>query len=280
LADEFRHGTVGTELSQAEWESITGHSFDSQATGDIAYASSATQLSRLAIGAASAVLQITGGIPAWSLSLGGAVGVGLTQMRVQDNGLLIDNPAGTFTYTVVGAAIAADRQLNLPLITGTDTLSALGLAETHTALKTFSAGIDLATAAAGVVNVGGAGNDWVEDSLLFGTGRAGMRHNNVTSLANGATVDLNLINTGGATNCGILVIHSAHTAGATFHTQKVYAFMSRGTGFTATENGTRTGPGGSSVFSLTMPSNGVVRITNDSGNTVDIDAVFYGLRGL
>jgi hypothetical protein len=66
-------------------------------------------------------------------ALGGAVGVGLTQVRVQDNGLLIDNPAGTFAYTVVGAAIAADRQLNLPLITGTDTLVVLGLNQTFTA---------------------------------------------------------------------------------------------------------------------------------------------------
>ena len=65
MADELRHITVGTELTQAEYEAITGHSFNSQATGDIPYASSATQISRLAIGAAAQVLTTSGGIPAW-----------------------------------------------------------------------------------------------------------------------------------------------------------------------------------------------------------------------
>lgn len=69
MANEFRHGSVGTELSQAEWESITGHSFDSQATGDMLYATSGTQLSRLAIGAANRVLTSTGAAPQWSTTL-------------------------------------------------------------------------------------------------------------------------------------------------------------------------------------------------------------------
>ena len=37
------------------------------------------------------------------------------------------NPADTFSYTIKGGAITADRQLNLPIITGTDTLAVLGL---------------------------------------------------------------------------------------------------------------------------------------------------------
>ena len=66
MANELRHVTVGTELTQAEYESVTGHAFASQATGDILYASSATQLTRLGIGAANAVLNVSGGIPAWT----------------------------------------------------------------------------------------------------------------------------------------------------------------------------------------------------------------------
>ena len=65
MANEFRHGTVGAALSQAEWESITGHAFDAQVTGDIPYASSATQISRLAIGATGTVLQVAAGLPSW-----------------------------------------------------------------------------------------------------------------------------------------------------------------------------------------------------------------------
>ena len=66
MANEFAHVSVGGDLSQAEWEGIGAHLFNSQATGDMMYASSASQLSRLAIGSTNAFLQVTGGIPAWT----------------------------------------------------------------------------------------------------------------------------------------------------------------------------------------------------------------------
>jgi len=54
-----------------------------------------------------------------------------------DDKLLIQNPAATFEYTLTGGAIAADRILNLPVITGTDTLMSLGLPQTVSGRKTF-----------------------------------------------------------------------------------------------------------------------------------------------
>jgi len=57
-----------------------------------------------------------------------------------DNALLVQNPAETFAYTLQGAAIAAARILNLPLITATDTIAVLGLAQTVTAIKTHTVG--------------------------------------------------------------------------------------------------------------------------------------------
>jgi len=66
MTNEFKHGSVGTELTQAEWEAIGAHVFESQSTGDVLYASSATQLSRLAIGSTNNLLTITGGVPAWT----------------------------------------------------------------------------------------------------------------------------------------------------------------------------------------------------------------------
>lgn len=66
MANEFKHASVGTDLSQAEWESITGHVLDSQATGDMIYASSATQLRRLGVGTTGQILTVAGGIPSWS----------------------------------------------------------------------------------------------------------------------------------------------------------------------------------------------------------------------
>ena len=66
MANEFKHKTVGSELTQTEFEAVGGHVLDSQATGDIIYASSATQLTRLARGSANDVLTMGGSnIPAW-----------------------------------------------------------------------------------------------------------------------------------------------------------------------------------------------------------------------
>ena len=62
--------------------------------------------------------------------------------------LNIRNPADTFDYSILPAAIAADRTLTLPLITGTDTLVTLGLAQTFTGALTF-AGITLGGAVIG-----------------------------------------------------------------------------------------------------------------------------------
>ncbi len=78
MTNELKHGSVGTELTQAEWEAIGAHVFDSQSTGDILYASSATQLSRLGIGSSGQVLHVSSGIPSWtsSLSLGGTLTIG------------------------------------------------------------------------------------------------------------------------------------------------------------------------------------------------------------
>lgn len=67
MANEFKHASVGSELSQAEWEGTQIHVFNGQAIGDILYASSASQLSRLPIG--NGVLYGTGGSPAWATEI-------------------------------------------------------------------------------------------------------------------------------------------------------------------------------------------------------------------
>lgn len=62
----LKHKTVGTDLSQTEWEQGGGHLLDSQATGDMIYADAATTMTRLAIGTTDQVLVESSGIPAWS----------------------------------------------------------------------------------------------------------------------------------------------------------------------------------------------------------------------
>ena len=65
MSDEFRHVTVGGKYSRLEFEAHGRHLFDSQAKGDILYASSTTQLSRLGIGATDTIFSVQGGVPTW-----------------------------------------------------------------------------------------------------------------------------------------------------------------------------------------------------------------------
>lgn len=63
-------------------------------------------------------------------------------LEIETANLLVRNPAFTFKYDIVPAAITADRQLNLPLLTATDTLAVLALAQTFlTGVKTFNSSI-------------------------------------------------------------------------------------------------------------------------------------------
>ena len=70
MANELRHSDVGTALSKTEWEAVGSHVLNRQAAGDIIYASSTSQLSRLAIGSANQFLVTNAGgtDPAWTSS--------------------------------------------------------------------------------------------------------------------------------------------------------------------------------------------------------------------
>jgi hypothetical protein len=70
MANELTHKDPGAELTQAEYIASdgTGHVFESQATGDILYASSATVLSRLAKATDGNILELSSNLPAWTAS--------------------------------------------------------------------------------------------------------------------------------------------------------------------------------------------------------------------
>jgi len=52
--------------------------------------------------------------------------------------VVLKNATNAFTTTIVPSVVTASQQLNLPLITATDTVAVLGLAQTFTGNKTFS----------------------------------------------------------------------------------------------------------------------------------------------
>ena len=66
MANELKHKDIGSELTKVEFEDVTLHQLDSQATGDLIKATSATQLARLPVGANDKVLTVVGGVPAWA----------------------------------------------------------------------------------------------------------------------------------------------------------------------------------------------------------------------
>jgi len=71
------------------------------------------------------------------MSLGGVETVTGAKTFLDDK-LLVQNPATTFEYTIQGGAIVADRVLSLPVITGSDTVAVLAIAQTFTGNNTFS----------------------------------------------------------------------------------------------------------------------------------------------
>ena len=136
MADELKHLTVGTVLSQAEYEAIGGHVFDSQAQGDILYASSTSQLSRLGKDAnATRALTNTGtnNNPVWA-QIALATGV---------SGTLPVGNGGT------GATTLTDKAVLISQDSGTDTLGSVALTTSGQVIIGGSSGPAAATLTAG-----------------------------------------------------------------------------------------------------------------------------------
>ena len=107
MAGEFKHKDIGDELTRAEWEALGAHILDAQVTGDVIYASSATQLSRLAKGTDGQFLKIGASIPAW-------VDVGAVALALAGGTLIGPLIIHEDTYMQFGTG--ADRLLILPYL--------------------------------------------------------------------------------------------------------------------------------------------------------------------
>jgi len=95
MANEFQHKDPGGELTQAEFITTdgTGHIVESQATGDILYASSSTVLKGLAKGSDGTVLELASGVPAWTAS----PTIGSTSWANANHAHAASNSGGTLT---------------------------------------------------------------------------------------------------------------------------------------------------------------------------------------
>ena len=136
MADELKHKAPGSELTQAEFTATDGHAFDSQAQGDILYASSTTVLSRLGKDANSTrVLTNTGtnNNPAWAQV---TLTTGVTGTLPVANG-------GT------GATSLTDKAVLISQDTGTDTVGSVALTTSGQLIIGGSSGPQAATLSAG-----------------------------------------------------------------------------------------------------------------------------------
>ena len=125
MANELTHKDPGTELTQAEFIASdgTGHVFESQATGDILYASSSTVLSRLAKATDGNVLELASGLPAWTAS----PTIGSTNWGSANHAHAASNSGGTIAITATTGTLAVGNGG-----TGATTLNNLITLTTHT----------------------------------------------------------------------------------------------------------------------------------------------------
>ena len=162
MADEFKHGSVGTTLTQNEWEGIGTHVLDSQATGDTIYATSATQLSRLGIGSAGEVLKVNAGIPSWgSVDAGDLSGTTLNSGVVTTSITTVGTLAtGTWNATAITEVYGGTGQTtwttgDVPYASGANTLAKLGIGTANQQLRVSAGGIpEWFTPSASGVSVG------------------------------------------------------------------------------------------------------------------------------
>ena len=125
MANELTHKDPGSELTQAEFIASdgTGHVFDSQATGDSLYASSATVLSRLAKATDGNILELASNLPAWTAS----PTIGSTNWGNANHAHAASNSGGTITITSTTGTLAVGNGG-----TGATTLNNLITLGTHT----------------------------------------------------------------------------------------------------------------------------------------------------
>jgi hypothetical protein len=146
MANEFKHKDPGSTLTSAEFIASdgTGHIVESQATGDILYASSATVLKALPKGSNGDVLSLAAGIPDWTTSAASAT--------VASTVVVID---GTDTSSFVAlfdsatGSLAIKTDASITYNAGTGTLTVTGIELGHASDTTITRG------AAGLLEVEG-----------------------------------------------------------------------------------------------------------------------------
>ena len=117
----------------------------------------------------------------------------------------------------------------------------------------------------------------VAKNAVIGTGLAVVRSITQSGVtASTGTVDLDTtFNTGGGYQ-GILVVSNTITANANARTQRTYSIFGRGTTSSIQQIHSVNGTSGGAAFTITIPSNGIIRLTNNAGHETTVYMQFFG----
>ena len=151
------------------------------------------------------------------------VGVG----TFQSSNLKIVGASTSFQYSIAGGTITANRTLNLPVISATDTVATLGLSQTFSGNITVSSGnvthsgtthnVTATSYTTGTVSIGGAsqtggitlGQATVSQTLNLATGASGVGTTKTINFGTaGLTSSFTQINIGPTAGVGTVVINS------------------------------------------------------------------------
>jgi hypothetical protein len=110
--------------------------------------------------------------------------------------------------------------------------------------------------------------------IAFGS-VGGVMNNFNASVAHNGTLDI-AINTGGGGYQGFLSVANTVAANAAVRTQSTFSVFGRSTDSSIQQIATDTGTTGAATFTVTTPSNGVIRVTNTSGNTTIVSMQLFG----
>lgn len=115
-------------------------------------------------------------------------------------------------------------------------------------------------------------------SINFSGGLGACASVSYPTVANNGTADISF-NTGGGGFMGILMVSNTRGDNAAQGTRAIYAVLGRGTSTTFTSLASQNGTSGGFSFSVSCPSNGVLRVTNTGGVSGWIMMTLYSGMG-
>ena len=165
-----------------------------------------------------------------------------------------------------GTASGAEQAAGFLFYAHTSNFMAFGTTNTERMRIDSSGNLLVGTTSAGTMSGDG----------VIGVGeRGGIITNSSNSVADSGTLDL-AINTGGGGYQGFLIVTNTLVANANVRTHTTFSVFGRGTDSSIQQIATDNGSSGGATFTVTTPSNGVIRVTNTSGSTTGVAIQFFG----